>query len=103
MHFQIQGKNGHWTFKENRINNMRFECMAVDPHNLNRIYAGTFDVGLWISDDAGDHWRPVSAGIKHTRVTAVAVSPTEPKSGYGILWVGTEPSRLYRSEDGGET
>lgn len=100
---QAQERNGQWTLKENEFDKMELECMALDPHNPDRIYVGTVKDGLWISDDAGKHWKQAGAGIKETRVTAVAVSSIETKNGYGIIWAGTEPSMLYRSEDGGET
>src|SRR5699024_2167756 len=42
-------------------------------------------------------------GITHNRVMSVAVSPTEVRNGYRVVWAGTEPSGLFRSEDGGRT
>lgn len=77
--------------------------LAVDRHCEGRMYAGTFDDGLFISDDFGHTWRQASRGIRHNRILSIAVSETEVNSGYGIVWVGTEPSGLFRSEDGGET
>jgi len=76
-------------------------CVAVDPFRPERVYCGTFDQGLWRSDDAGETWRPVGAGIAHPAVMAVAVSPLEQAGGYGVVYAGTEPSALYRSINGG--
>src|SRR5262245_52827389 len=70
--------------------------LAAEPGRPERLYCGTFDQGLWRSDDAGASWRPVGAGIESPAVTAVAVGRD------GVVWAGTEPSTLYRSEDGGE-
>jgi len=36
----------------------RFRCLAVDPTRDGRLYGGSFDNGLWISDDEGDTWYP---------------------------------------------
>jgi hypothetical protein len=41
--------------------------------------------------------------IAHLNIMAVAVSTTEYSNGYGVVYAGTEPSALFRSEDGGET
>ena len=29
-------------------------CVAVDPHDPNRVYVGTFDDGLYATDDGGE-------------------------------------------------
>lgn len=80
-----------------------FLCLAADPFNRNRMYAGTFDNGLWVSDDGGVTWKKSGDGMSSNRIPSVAVSPTESVNGYGVVWAGTEPSMLFRSEDGGAT
>lgn len=72
-------------------------CVAVDPADPGRVYAGTFDHGLFRSDDAGATWTSIDRGIPHARVTSVAVSVADP----GTVYAGTEPSSVYRSRDGG--
>lgn len=67
-----------------------------------RVYCGTGDHGLWISNDAGETWQPASASVPESRVTAVAVARAESRGGESVVYVGTEPSAVYRSEDGGE-
>jgi hypothetical protein len=79
------------------------QCIAIDPLDSKRLYAGSFDNGLFRSDDAGEHWHPVGAGIPHQRILSVAVSPSDRSNGIGAVFAGTEPSSLYRSRDGGET
>jgi hypothetical protein len=62
------------------------------------------DRGLWKSDNGGVSWQHVGEGIAYPMVMSVAVSRAERGAGgYGVVWAGTEPSALYRSEDGGET
>jgi photosystem II stability/assembly factor-like uncharacterized protein len=72
-------------------------CLAADPRRPERVYCGTFGQGLWRSADAGASWRPVGPGIGSEAVMSVAVGRD------GVVWAGTEPSMLYRSEDGGES
>src|SRR5262249_26333055 len=47
------------------------------------------------SDDGGKSWQ--SVGLANRVIMAVAVSPTE----QDVVWVGTEPSEVWRSADAG--
>ena len=78
-------------------------CVAVDPHDPNRVYVGTFDDGLYASDDGGQTWREAWEGVGDRRVMSVAVSRSHQAAGVSAVYAGTEPSNLYRSEDGGKT
>ena len=87
---------------------------AVDPTNLARVYCATYNRGLWRSEDAGETWLPVGTPqgffdgptdgtIEPRETTFVSVDPTPQADGHHVVWVGTEPSRLYRSTDHGGT
>lgn len=78
-------------------------CVAIDLIRPQRIYCGTFDQGLWSSDDTGASWQHVGAGITSEHVTSVAVSPLERVNGSSVVYVGTEPSAFSRSENDGST
>lgn len=94
-----------WSARE-RLEGRKPRCLARDPDIAGRIYCGTSNEGLWVSDDAGDSWRPARAPLPHNRVTAVAIGPGERAGGAGapgVVYVGTEPSAIYRSEDGGDS
>jgi hypothetical protein len=59
------------------------------------VFAGvTFD-GLYRTKDAGRHWQRVLEGD----IRWVTVDPTDER----VIYVGTEPVHLYRSEDGGDS
>ncbi|HEU5227361.1 MAG TPA: sialidase family protein [Ktedonobacteraceae bacterium] len=98
---------------ERQLVGMRPTCVAVDPFKPEHVYCGTFGRGLWGSEDAGRSWKPIGdagsatgltgPGITQAQITAVAVSPTEQAGGYGVAYAGTEPSAMFRSEDGGNT
>ena len=100
--YQITKSDSSWKLLENKIDHV-YLCLAADPVKKGRLYGGTFDAGLWISDDHGATWYPAGEGITHERILSVSVSPTEVINGYSVVWVGTEPSGLFRSEDGGKT
>lgn len=88
--------------------------VACDPSNPDRIYCGTFDRGLWRSVDGGSSWEAIGMlpsfgevfpddAPTIRSVTALTVSPHTGEGGHGIVYVGTEPSALYVSKDGGDS
>ena len=78
-------------------------CVAADALQPELIYCGTFDSGLWRSDDGGQSWRPAGPGIHYSSIHSVAVSRAERSEGRGVVYAGTEPSAIFRSENSGET
>jgi photosystem II stability/assembly factor-like uncharacterized protein len=76
-------------------------CIAVDPRDPQRVYVGSFDNGLYRSEEGGLTWQQDEQGLVDRRVLSLAVSPSHQQSGVSVLYAGTEPSNLYRSEDGG--
>ena len=73
------------------------ECVVADGALL----VGTFESGLWraAGDARAERDFERVAGIDPDAVTSLAANPRDPNE----LWAGTEPSRVYRSTDGGET
>lgn len=94
--------SGNWAVKA-VLTGKGVQCLAMDPLDAKRMYAGTFDNGLFRSDDGGLRWHPAGDGIPHPRILSVAVSPSDRSDSIGAVYAGTEPSSLYRSRDGGET
>jgi photosystem II stability/assembly factor-like uncharacterized protein len=78
-------------------------CVAVDPHDPERWYVGTFDRGLFTTGDGGLTWRAPERGPVQQRVLSVSVSSCHRENGTSVAYAGTEPSNLYRSEDGGHS
>jgi hypothetical protein len=83
-----------------RLTGRDARCVAVDPLQPQFVY-GAFGSVLYCSDDAGQSWRQMREGIG--KIQSVAVSRSERVNGRGIVYAGTEPSAVFRSEDGGET
>jgi photosystem II stability/assembly factor-like uncharacterized protein len=81
------------------------ESIAFDPINPGTAYCGTFGKGIWKTDDAGQNWDKIGNGfISSPNVTSVSVSPLERGAeGFNVVYAGTEPSELYRSNDGGHS
>jgi hypothetical protein len=82
------------------------QCITFDPNNPNRAYCGTFGGGLWKTDDGGQSWDSIGKErISSSDVMSVSVSSLERggKNRFNTVYVGTEPTAFYRSDDGGET
>lgn len=92
----------NWTVNE-YLKGKSPTCVAVDIHNPTHLYCGTDGAGLFRSRDRGLNWESVGSGIHHPIVTAVAVGNGGQTEGLGIVYAGTEPSAVYRSDNGGES
>lgn len=68
------------------------ECLATSG---GATLVGTFDDGLWRS--SSDGYERVAPETLPDRVTALAVAPSDPAT----VYLGAEPSAVYRSDDGG--
>jgi len=70
------------------------QCIAVARSD--NVYAGLREGGVRRTRDGGRSWDDVSPPDRG--VFSLAVSPVD-----GAVYAGTEPSRLFRSDDGGDT
>jgi photosystem II stability/assembly factor-like uncharacterized protein len=69
------------------------QALAGCRERAERVFVGLRD-GLHRSDDGGAHWRKVLDGD----VRSVEIDPTDDR----VVYAGTDPVHLYRSEDGGD-
>jgi len=97
---------------------------AVDlefhPTNADILYAGMWRVerkpwtiisgasaedGIWKTDDGGDTWRRITAGLPTGLIGKIdlSVSPDMPDRVYALVEAPTPLEGLYRSDDAGET
>jgi photosystem II stability/assembly factor-like uncharacterized protein len=72
------------------------QCLAVDPGDPDVIYVGLREGGVRRSRDGGSTWH--DCRLPEPGIFSLAVSPAD-----GAVYAGTEPSRLFRSDDGGES
>ena len=63
----------------------RVRSMAFDPHNANRLLAGTASGGLWISDNGGTSWRANSDFFPNLSVSSIVFDPVSPN----VVYLGT--------------
>src|SRR5699024_3816562 len=87
--------------------------LAYDPHDINRLYCGTFGRGLWRSIDAGENWEPIAAPhamgpvndtvIPYPNIMSLTVTTKKSKQVYGVVYPRKEPSTIFSSSAGGHT
>jgi hypothetical protein len=72
------------------------QCLAVDPADADIVYAGLREGGVRRSVDGGRSW--TDCKLPESAVFSLAVSAAD-----GAVYAGSEPSRLFRSHDQGES
>lgn len=90
------------------VHSVAIDTRADSPRLFASNRSWHFGPQLRRSDDLGHTWQttpggeivfPEDTGTSLEAIWSVAPSPSEP----GVVWAGTEPSALFRSEDNGET
>lgn len=71
-------------------------AVALDPNDPRCVASGSRGEGVHVSRDGGETWH--AAAPVHGDVFSLAISAAD-----GALYVGTEPSRIFRSRDRGTT
>jgi photosystem II stability/assembly factor-like uncharacterized protein len=92
---RLDEADGGWSV-ELSLHGSGAQCLAVDPSDSDMVYAGLREHGVRRTMDAGRGW--VDCGLPEPGVFSLAVSPAD-----GAVFAGTEPSRLFRSDDHGES
>lgn len=75
--------------------------LVFDPQNSDWLYVAT-NHGFWKSEDGGKSYKQMNNGLPTMKLTTLAVNPHKNQKGNHTLYVGTEPSMLFYSEDQGE-
>ena len=73
-------------------------ALVSDPATPDTVYAATAGGGVFKSEDGGESWKAVNAGLDEGYVTALAVDPTAP----GTLYAATSGSGVFKTTDGGK-
>lgn len=87
--------SGEWTVALS-LSGSGAQCLAVDPRNPERVYAGLRAGGVRRTDDGGRTW--IDCSLPQPGVFSLAVSAVD-----GAVYAGTEPSALFVSQDGGRS
>ena len=83
-------------------NGMFVEChiraLVIHPKDDRVLYLGS-EQGLFRSDDGADRWIQVDSPLNGLQIWSILVLPATTE----VMLVGTCPSRIFRSDDGGRT
>ncbi len=75
-------------------------ALAVDPQNVDKLYASVAHAGVVISEDGGQSWRRATAGMPaENSVVAFAIDSVHP----GVIYAGAVDSGMYVSLDSGQS
>jgi len=97
--FRRQAGEGAWeALKAGLPENVEARAFAVHPREPGVIYAGTQD-GPYRTTDGGARWERLGFPDRGAVIWSLTFHPTRPK----IMYAGTAPVGIYRSEDGGDT
>jgi photosystem II stability/assembly factor-like uncharacterized protein len=91
---RLDEEGGGWT-AELFLGGSGAQCLAVDPADPDTLYAGLREGGVRMTRDGGRTW--LDCGLPEPGVFSLAVSAAD-----GAVYAGSEPSRLFRSDDRGE-
>jgi photosystem II stability/assembly factor-like uncharacterized protein len=120
--FRMELRNNSWTPSNTGLI-MSFQGHEMTPQVMSlismgtTIYAGTFEGGVFRSEDDGKSWKQVNTGLTDKKVQALAVMETTtpeppyplPKGGRGVvvrgttLYAGTWEGGVFRSKDKGDS
>ena len=92
---RLDESSGGWTV-ELSLEGSGAQCIALDPHDSDTLYAGLRGGGVLRTTDGARTW--LDCALPADDVFSLAVSGSN-----GAVYAGTEPSALYRSDDRGGT
>src|SRR2546421_2738197 len=88
---RLDEAGGEWAV-ELSLRGSGTQCLAVDPADADTVYAGLRAGGVRRTRDGGRSW--IDCSLPEPGVFSLAVSAAD-----GAVYAGTEPSRLFRSDD----
>ena len=104
-----RGIGGDWRMEGPGNIGGRFNTVAVDPFNVDRIFAGACAGGLFISENGGENWESATEDFTWMAMGSIAFHPTQ----QGTVFLGTGDPQIsghprigngvWRSLDYGET
>jgi len=87
-----------WTTTSKVLEDLHIACILYEPRS-GKIFAGAhWNKGLFVSDDSGVTFQPCMNGIARSHLYTLAIQYRGDET---VLFAGTEPSALYRSDDVG--
>ena len=93
------GSGADWRLARRTLDGVHVSALLHEPRR-DALFAGVHGSGLYRSTDGGHTWEPKTAGLTSEHTYTINASG---RNGDVVLWVGTEPAHLFRSEDYGDS
>ena len=87
-----------WMQTGTGLTSTNISTILVDPYQANRVYVGTSDQGLFVSQDGGAHWSQAQSEFLNLNVGSLAAG-----SAAGSVYVGSLGNGVLESYDAGGT
>ncbi|MBB5420876.1 photosystem II stability/assembly factor-like uncharacterized protein [Paraburkholderia atlantica] len=98
--FERADANAPWKLTRKALEDRHVSALLYVP-KAGLLFAGAHGQGsLSVSKDLGLTWEPANNGLNSTHIYTMA---QQERDGRTVLFLGTEPSALYRSDDLGAT
>jgi photosystem II stability/assembly factor-like uncharacterized protein len=98
--FKTSDGGANWVDVSNLSKGKPVRTVGVSPADSQRVMAGVQYQGLYLSEDGGETWRQVTAGLEPNGIHRdIIFDPLDPN----IVYTCDVTSGVYRSEDGGMT
>ncbi len=84
----------------------RIRAIAIDPRNQNRVYIGAASGGVWLTENAGQTFRPLQEFMASLTIGAMEMDPNNPNviyAGTGESFAGLAGIGMFKTTDGGTT
>ncbi len=84
----------------------RLRAIVIDPRNQNRIFIGAASGGIWLTENAGQTYRPLQDFMASLSIGAMEMDPNNPNvlyAGTGESFAGLAGIGMFKSTDGGNT
>ena len=96
--FRREAGNGGWQRLGGGLPaDVEIRAIAIHPDDHDVVYAGTQE-GPYLSTDGGDHWKALPFPDRRA-VWSFLFRPGNPS----VMYAGTAPAAVYRSDDGGRS
>ena len=72
-------------------------AIVVSDSNHDLVYAGTYEMGVFRSDDGAKSWEAANAGITDLRIRAMVIDPQDDQT----VYAGTDGTGVFKTTNGG--
>ena len=73
--------------------------IVISPTNHDLLYVGTYEMGVFKSDNAASSWKAVNQGITDLRIRTLVIHPNDDR----IVYAGTDGTGVFKTVDGGQS